>query len=154
MCGSDLCVLRRWGSVTVHRRWGDVWIGGRIGQRWKENSSWVFLKLSDRTIMKDQRWGELGMTGVGPNRSLVRWLDRRLVHGWIGVCFAHWIGVSFADRCFVRSLDRRLVHSLIGVWIVLSLAHSLFWFAEFFLSLALSLSFARGRKQFEGKMNL
>ena len=48
-------------------------------------------------------------------------------------------------------LDRRLVRGWIGVWfaeLFLSLALSLFWFSELFLS------FARGRKWFEGKMNL
>ena len=78
------------GSVTVHRRWGDVWIGARIGQRWKEKSSWVFLKLGDRTTVKDRRWGELDMTGMGRNRRLLcsggsafaSWRNRRLVRRW------------------------------------------------------------------------
>ena len=112
------CVLRRWGSVTVHRRWGDVWIGGRIGQRWMENSPWVFLKLGDRTIVKDRWWGELGVTGVGRNRHLLR----------------------SGGSVFGTLADRRLVHFVIGVWIVLSLARSLFCsLSSFFLWLSLSL---------------
>ena len=69
------------------------------------------------------------MTGVGRNRCLVR-------SG--GSVFGSW-------------LDRRLVRLLIGVWIVLSLACSLFCsLSSFFLWL--SLSFAHVRKRFEGKM--
>ena len=140
-CGSDLCVLRRWGSITVDWRWGDVWIGGRIGQKWKENSPWVFLKLDDRTTVKDRRWGELGMTGVGRIRHLVR--------GWIAVgsltrlAFGSWL-----DWRLVCSLDLRLVRGSF----FLSLALSFGSLSSFFLWL--SLSFAHGRKWFEGKMNL
>ena len=83
----------------------DVWIGGRIGQRWKENSPWVFLKLGDRTTVKDRRWGEFGVTGVGRNRRLLR----------------------SGGSAFRTLTDRHLVcwsafGSLIGVWIVLSLS--------------------------------
>ena len=90
----------------------DVWIRGRIGQRWKKNSP-------------DRWWGELGVTGVGPNWRLLR-------SG--GSAFASfrccvWIGV-----CFVV-VDRRLGRSLIDVWFTdwrldRSLSLSLRLFAE------------------------
>ena len=116
------CVLRRWGSVTVHRRWGDVWSGGQIGQRWKENSPWIFLKLGDRTTVKDQQWGELGVTGVGQNRRLLRWLDWhllrwldwRLVREEIGVCFATMDRRSVRWSAFGSLTDRRLDRSFSG----------------------------------------
>ena len=122
------------GSVTVHRQWGDVWIRARIGQRWKEKSSWVFLKLGDRTTVKDRRWGELDMTGMGRNRRLLRsggsafasWRNRRLVRRW---------------SAFGTLADSRLVRFVIGVDRSFSGSLSLL-FAEFFLSVALSLFYA------------
>ena len=140
--------------MTVHWRWGDVWIGGRIGQRWKENSPWVFLKLGDRTTVKDWRWGGLGVIRVGRNRRLLHsggsafgsrfgsWRNRRLVRRWSAFG-------TLVDRRLVRwsafSLlcDRRLDRSFSSSLSLL--------FAEFFLFVALSLSFARVRKMFKGK---
>ena len=132
------------GSVTVHRRWGDVWIGARIGQRWKEKSPWVFLKLGDRTTVKDRRWGELGVTEVGRTRRLLcsggsafaSWRNRRSVRRW---------------SAFGMLVDRRLVRwSAFGslcdrrwsffLWLALS-------FVRWVLSLSLSF-----RKWFEVKM--
>ena len=87
------------------------------------------------------------MIRVGRNRGLLHSgglafgsrLDRCLVRDEIGV----WFG---ADRRLGRSLigvwfaDRRLVCFVIGVWIVLSLARSLFYsLSSFFLWLSLSL---------------
>ena len=138
-CTSDLMCM--WIRLGV--RWQciggeDVWIGGRIGQRWKENSPWVFLKLGDRTTMKDRWWGEFGVTGVGRNRRLLRsggsafrtLTDRHLV------CWS-----AFGSLC-----DRHLGRSL-------SLSLSAFGSLRSFF-LWLSLSFARVRKMFEGKMIL
>ena len=89
--------------IKVGVRWQciggeDVWIEGRIDQRWKENSPWIFLKLGDRTTVKDRRWGELG---VGPNRRLLR--SGGSVFGML------------ADRRLVRRCDRRLDRSL-SLW--------------------------------------
>ena len=72
-------------------------------------------------------------------------------------------GVAIDDRCDCRIGARSVVigkvssSSLFAIWALslsLSLSLSLFWFAEAFGSLALSLSFAHGRKRFEGKINL
>ena len=121
--------------VGVGVRWQciggeDVWIGGRIGQRWKENSLWFFLKLGDRTTVKDRRWGELGLTKVGRNRRS---------HRSGGSAFG-----TLTDRRLVRRCDRRLDCSL-------SLSLSVFCSLRFFF-LWLSLYFVRVRKMFEGKM--
>ena len=106
----------------------DVWIEGRIDQRWKENSPWVFLKLGDRTTVKDQRWGELGVTRVGRNRCLLRSGGSAFASFrccvWIGVCFV------VVDRCLECSLISIWFAGLIGVWIVLSLSLTLRLFAK------------------------
>ena len=91
------------------------------------------------------------MTEVGRNRHLLHsggstfgsfrcaCLDRRLL--------------CSGGSAFGMLADRRFVRFVIGVWIVLSLARSLFCsLSSFFLWL--SLSFARVRKMFEGKMIL
>ena len=123
--GSDVHVDRTWGSVIMHRRWGDVWIEGRIGQRWKENSPWVFLKLDDRTTVKDWRWGELGVTGVGRNQRLLR----------------------SGGSAFGTLVDRRLVHFVIGVWFTL-------WSAFGSFGVWLALSFVRWVLSFCGSLSL
>ena len=121
------------GKLTVglpKAQWSDYHEGSAVRWAWRDCS------------------GTKSVFGSWLDRRLVRWLDRHLDRGWIGV----WIGIWFVTKSafgsgfgswrnqrLVRSLDQRLVRSLIGVWIVLSLARSLFWFAEFFLSLALSL---------------
>ena len=91
------------------------------------------------------------MIGVGQNRRLLR-------SG--GSAFASF-RCTCLDQHLLRSdgsafgtlVDRCLVRFVIGVWIVLSLARSHFCsLSSFFLWL--SLSFARVRKMFEGKMIL
>ena len=83
-------------------------------------------------------------------------VDRHLVRGLVRDEIGVWFG---ADRHLGRSLiavwfaDRRLVRFVIGVDRSFSGSLSLL-FVEFFLSVALSLSFARVRKMFEGKMIL
>ena len=105
------------------------------------------IKITERDRWVEDRWVE-GEIAQKRDRAEARSkaslsgavLDQCLVYGWIGVWFAHWIGVWFVDR--------RLVHGSF----FLSLALSFGSLSSFFLWL--SLSFAHGRKWFEGKMNL
>ena len=130
--GSDLCVLRRWGSVTVHRQWSDYHEGSAVrwARRYQSGTTSAFASQCGIRI----RFEAGSVFGSWRNRRLVwRWsafrtlVDRRLVR---------WS--AFSLLCD-RRLDRSFSSSL-----------SLL-FAEFFLSVALSLSFARVRKMFKGK---
>ena len=83
---------------------------------------------------KSQR--EIGGSKIGGSKARSRGgeieqrQDRR--RDWAARC---WISVWF----MAGSAFGSLTGSAFGSWLFLSLAHSLFWFAELFLSLALSL---------------
>ena len=117
--GSDLCVLRRWGSVTVHRQWSDYHEGSAV--RWAQRD-----RSGTKSAFGSQWWiGVWFVAGSAFGSWRNRRLDRRLVRRW---------------SAFGLLADRHLVCSLIGIWIVLSLARSLFCsLSSFFLWLSLSL---------------
>ena len=142
---SDSGLAVRW---CVDRRSNRSKVEGKLTvglpkARWSDHREGSAVRWARR-----DRSGTNSVFGSWLDRRLVLWLDRHLVRGWIDVWFAHWTGVWFVDRRLVCSLDRRLVRGSF----FLSLALSFGLLSSFFLWL--SLSFAHGRKWFEGKMNL